>query len=51
MTIKFGQTPTVDPPDDGGAWVWVGDQWVQVITDTGDDVPPALDLDEPEGDD
>lgn len=44
MIIDFGSEPTTDPPTDG-AWVWAGDQWVEVVTDTGDDIPEELDLD------
>ena len=44
MTIDFTAKPTTEPPKTG-AWVWAGDSWVEVSTDTGDGVPESLDLD------
>jgi hypothetical protein len=47
MTITFGTEPTGPPPSSDEPWLWIGDQWVLVATDTDDDVPPTLDdLDE-----
>jgi hypothetical protein len=47
MTITFGTAPTGPPPSTDEPWLWIGDQWVLVATDTSDDVPPTLDeLDE-----
>lgn len=45
MTIDFGAQPAKAAPAKGGPWVWVGDEWVPVSTDTGDGVPATLDLD------
>jgi predicted ABC-type ATPase len=44
MTIVFGTKPATEPPA-GDGWIWAGDHWVQVITDTGDGVPASLSLD------
>jgi hypothetical protein len=43
-TIDFGKAPTEDAPTKGGPFVWVGDAWVPVATDTGDGVDEELDL-------
>lgn len=43
MTIVFGTKPTTDAPAKG-TWMWAGDRWLEVITDTGDGVPESLDV-------
>jgi hypothetical protein len=49
--ITFGSKPTTDPPTEDGAWIWAGNRWLEVITDTGDGVPESLDLDDEDLDD
>lgn len=39
--------PTEPPPDPDKPYLWTGDRWVLVITDTSDGVPAKLNLDPP----
>src|SRR5262245_13940667 len=36
--------PTTPPPDPDKPYMWIGGQWVLIVTDTSDDVPSSLDL-------
>jgi hypothetical protein len=40
----FGEQPTTPPPDEDGAWMWFGGQWLKVHSDTADGVPDSLDF-------
>jgi hypothetical protein len=46
--IRFGGKPTHAPPDPKQPYLWVGDRWLLVSTDTSDGVPESLDFPPPE---
>lgn len=41
--VTLGGTPTSPPPDPKKPYLWVGDKWVLLISDTLDGVPESLD--------
>jgi hypothetical protein len=40
--VDLSEEPTKPPPDPNKPYMWINGDWVLVVTDSADDIPPAL---------